>query len=115
MVSHRNDGEEVTITIDLDSRRAIRVARWRFGKTQQTELKLDQVNHVLVHGNDAIHTLTGILGSQSSPSLEVNSDVFYDSQPMLEFGKKLGASIKKPVIFKITEAGTPISEEVIQA
>jgi hypothetical protein len=105
VVSHRNDGENITITIDLNSRRAIRIVRWRSGKTKQTELKLDHVTQVLIHGNNAIHTLTVSLRSQTGPSLQVNSDVFYDSEPLLEFGKRLGTFITKPVVLKITEAG----------
>jgi hypothetical protein len=33
---------------------------------------------------------------------------------MMELGKKIGAMIKKPVVFKITDAGKPVSEETIQ-
>jgi hypothetical protein len=112
--SHRNDAEEATVTIDLESQRALRVEKLHSGKTTQTELTLEQVTQVLIHGNDAVHTLKVTLESQTGPSFHVNSDVFFDSNPMLEFGKKLGAFIKKPVVFKVTEAGELISEEAVQ-
>jgi hypothetical protein len=84
------------------------------GKTTQQELKLEQITKVLVHGDDAIHTITVTLESYNNSSFKVNSDVFFDSKPMLEFGMKLGSFIKKPVIFKIMEAGKLISEETVQ-
>jgi hypothetical protein len=113
-LSNRNDAEEATVTIDLESQRALRVEKLHSGKTTQTELNLEQVTQVLIHGNDAVHTLKVTLESQTGPSFHVNSDVFFDSQPMLELGKKLGAFIKKPVVFKVTEAGELISEEAVQ-
>ncbi|PWB73210.1 MAG: hypothetical protein C3F07_10165 [Anaerolineales bacterium] len=112
--SHKNEAGEATVTIDLGSQKAIRVEKSNSGKTTQNELKLEQVTRILVHGDDAIHTLTVTLESQGGSSLLVNSDVFFYSQPMLEFGKKLGTFIRKPVVFKITEAGKLISEETVQ-
>jgi hypothetical protein len=113
--SHRNDAKEATVTIDLNSHRALRVEKSNSGKTTQKELQLEQVTQVLIHGNDAVHTLEVTLESQNGPPFLVTSDVFFDSQPMLEFGKKLGAFIKKPVVFRVTEGGELISEETIQA
>ena len=69
---------------------------------------------MLIHGDDAIHTLTVKLESGEGPSFNVNSDVFYDSTPMLELGKKLGAFLQRPVVFKVMEAGKLISEEAVQ-
>lgn len=112
--SHKNDAKEARVTIDLDSQRAIRVEKSNSGKTTQNELNLEQVTRVLIHGDDAVHTLKVTLESQNSPSFHVNSDVFFDSQPMIELGKKLGDFLKKPVVFKIMEAGKLISEETIQ-
>jgi hypothetical protein len=112
--SHRKDAKEATVTIDLDSQRVIRVEKSNSGKTTQQELKLEQITKVLVHGDDAIHTITVTLESYNNSSFKVNSDVFFDSKPMLEFGMKLGTFIKKPVIFKIMEAGKLISEETVQ-
>jgi hypothetical protein len=114
LCSPKNDAEEATVTIDLDSQRAIRVEKLKSGKTTQNEQNLELVTHVLIHGDDAVHTLRVILESQNGPSFQVNSDVFFDSQPMIELGKKLGAFLKKPVVFKIMEAGKPISVETVQ-
>lgn len=112
--SHNNRAEEATVTIDLDSQRAVRVEKLKSGKTTRNELKLEQVTQVLVCGDDAGHRLTVTLESQNDPSFNLNSDVYFDSKPMIELGKKLGAFIKKPVVFKITEAGKPVSEETVQ-
>lgn len=112
--SHKNDAEEATVTIDLDSQRVVRVEKLNSGKTTQNELKLEQVTRVLIHGDDAGHRLKLTLESKSDPPFEVNSDVFFDSEPMMELGRKLGAFIKKPVVFKITDAGEPVSEETLQ-
>lgn len=112
--SRKNDAEEATVTIDLDSQRAVRVEKLNSGKTIQNELKLEQVNQVLIHGEDTGHRLKLTLESQSNPPFEVSSDVFFDPKPMIELGKKLGAFIKKPVVFKITDTGKPVSEETVQ-
>jgi hypothetical protein len=112
--SHKKGTEEATVTIDLDSQRAVRVEKLKSGQTTQNALKLEQVTRVLIHADDAGHRLTLILESQTEPSFSVNSDVFFDSQPMIELGTTLGAFIRKPVVFKITDAGKPISEETIQ-
>jgi hypothetical protein len=112
--SHKNDAEEARVTIDLESQRAIRVEKLNSGKTTQNELPLEHVTQVLIHGDDAGHRLTVTLESHHDPSFNINSDVFFDSKPMLELGKKLGALIKKPVVFKITDAGKPVSEETVQ-
>jgi hypothetical protein len=112
--SHRSEAEEATATIDLASQRAIRIEKSHSGKTRQIELPLEQVTQVLVHGDDAIHTITVKLESPNHPPFNVNSDVFFDSQPMLELGKKLGTFLNKPVKFKIMEAGKTISEETVE-
>ena len=110
----KNEAKEATVSIDLDSQRAVRVEKLNSGKIKQYDLKLEQVTHVLIHGDDLGHRLTVTLESQNNPPFNVNSDVFYDSNPMIEIGKKLGTLIKKPVVFKITDAGKPVSEETIQ-
>jgi hypothetical protein len=112
--SRKNDVQEVMVTIDLDSQQAVRVEKSISGKTKQNELKLEQVTQVLIHGDDFGHRLAVTLESQNNPSFNINSDVFFDSKPIIELGKKLGDLIKKPVVFKITDAGKPVSEETIQ-
>lgn len=114
IASHQNDAKEAMVSIDLDSQRALRVEKSNSGKTTQKELRLEQVTQILIHGDDAVHTLKVTLETQNGPSFSINSDVFYDSQPMLELARKLGAFIKKPVVFKITEGGELISEETVQ-
>ena len=114
VASHKNEAEEATVTIDLDTQRALRIEKLNSGKTRQNEIKLEQVTQVLIHGNDAIHTLEVTLESQNGPSFDVNSDVFFDSNPMIELGKKLGAFLKKPVVFRISEGEKLISEETVQ-
>jgi hypothetical protein len=113
-LSHRKDADEATVTIDLDSQRAVRIEKLNSGRTTQTEIKLEQVTQILVVGDNAVHTLNVTLESQNHPSFNVNSDVFFDTQPMIDLAKKLGAFLNKPVVIKLTEAGEPISEETIQ-
>ena len=112
---YNNDAKEATVSIDLDAQQAVRIEKLNSGKIKQYDLKLEQVTRILIHGDDAGHRLTVTLESQSNPPLKVNSDVFFDSNPMIELGKKLGALIQKPVVFKITDSGKPVSEETIQA
>jgi len=113
--SHKNEAEEAVVTFDLDSQQAIRVEKSNSGKIKQNEIKLEQVTQVLIHGDDLGHRLTVTLESQNNPPFNVNFDVFFDSRPMIELGKKLGEFIKKPVVFKVTDAGNPVSEETIQS
>jgi hypothetical protein len=111
---YNNEAKEATVSIDLDSQQAVRVEKSNSGKIRQFDLNLEEVTRVLIHGDDAGHRLTVTLESQSSPPFNVNSDVFFDSNPMIELGKKLGVLIKKPVVFKVTDSGNPVSEEIIQ-
>ena len=111
---HRDRVKEATVSIDADLQRAIRIETLNSGKINQQELKFAEVTHILIHGDDAGHRLNVTLESKNNPSFQVNSDVFFDSQPMIEFGKKLGTFIQKPVVFKITDVGEPVSEETIQ-
>lgn len=113
--SGESEVEEVTVTIDLDSQQAVRVEILASGKRTQSELELEQVTRVLIHGNYAEEWLELSLESEGNPPFEVNSEwFFFEPQPMIEFGKKLGAFIKKPVVFKMTDAGKPVSEETVQ-
>lgn len=112
--SYNNEAKESTVSIDLDSQQAVRVEKLNSGKIKQYDLKFEQVTQVLIHGDDLGHRLTVTLESQDNPSFNINSDVFFDSEPMIELGKKLGNLIKKPVVFKVTDAGKPVSEETIQ-
>ena len=112
--SYNNEAKEATVSIDVDSQKAVRVEKSNSEKIRQLDVNLGQVTRVLIHGDDAGHRLAVTLESQSSPPFNVNSDVFFDSNPMIELGKKLGALIKKPVVFKITDSGKPVSEETIQ-
>ena len=114
-LSEKNEADEITVTIDLDSQRAVRVEKSKAGRTTQKELKLEQVTQVLIHGDDAGHRLELTLESKNNPPFEVNSDVFIDPQLLIDQGRKLGALIKKPVVFKITDGGKPFSEETVQA
>jgi len=112
--SYNKEAKEATVSIDVDSQKAVRVEKSNSEKIRQLDVNLGQVTRVLIHGDDAGHRLAVTLESQSSPPFNVNSDVFFDSNPMIELGKKLGALIKKPVVFKITDSGKPVSEETIQ-
>lgn len=111
---HRDRVKEATVSMDADQQRSTRVERLNSGKVNQLELKFAEVTHVLVHGENLGHRLIVSLESADKPSLEVNADVFFNSQPMEEFGKKLGRLVQKPVVFKITDAGKLLSEETIQ-
>jgi len=110
----RNEAKEATVSIDLEAQQATRIEKLNSGETKQYELRFEQISQILIHGEEAGHRLTVTLESPNNPPLEVNSDVFFNPAQMLEFGKKLGSLIKKPVMFKVTEAGKPISEETIQ-
>ncbi len=111
---YNNEPKEATVSIDLDSHQAVRVEKLHSGKIKQVDLNLEQVTRVLIHGDDLGHRLTITLESRDNPPFNVNSDVFFDSRPMIELGKKLGVLIRKPVVFKITDAGKTVSEEIIQ-
>lgn len=111
---YKNEAKEATVSIDLDSQQAVRVEKLNSGETKQYELKFEQITQILIHGEEAGHRLTVTLESLNNPPLEVNSDVFFVPEQMFKFGKKLGSLIKKPVMFKVTETGKPISEESIQ-
>jgi hypothetical protein len=111
---YRNEAKEATVSVDLDSQQAVRVEKLNSGETKQYALKFEHITRILVHGDDAGHRLTVTLESQNTQPLKVNSDVFINPSQMIEFGKKLGDLIKKPVLFKVTEAGKPVSEEIIQ-
>lgn len=65
--SHRNDADEATVTIDLDSQQAVRVEKLNSGQNVRYELDLGRVTRVLIHGDDAIHTLTVKLESGEGP------------------------------------------------
>jgi hypothetical protein len=114
VTSHGKEAEEATVTIDLDAQRVIRVEKLYSGKTRRMELPLGQVTQVSIHGDDAIHMITIALESHNGPSFNLASDVFFDSKPMVELGRKIGSFLQKPVLFKIMEAGKLISEEAIQ-
>ena len=114
VLGYNKEAKEATITIDLDSQRIVRVEKLNSGETRQYELKLEQISRILIHGEEAGHSLKVILESHSNPAFEINSDVFFNTEPMIQLGKKLGDLIRRPVIFKVTEAGKPVSEETIQ-
>jgi hypothetical protein len=112
--TYRNEAKEAHVTIDSDSQQAVRIEKLNSGKTKQYDLKFGQISQVLIHGDDLGHRLMLTLESPNSPSLDVNSDVFIDPQPMIELGRKLGRLIGKPVLYKVTDAGKPFSEEIVQ-
>jgi hypothetical protein len=112
--SYNNEAKEATVSVDLASQQAVRVEKLNSGKIRQYDLKLEEVTQVLINGDDQGHRLTVTLESQKNASFNINSDVFFDSKPMIELGKKLGDLIKKPVVFKVTDSGKPVSEETIQ-
>ena len=112
--SYRNEAKEARVTIDSDAQQAVRVEKSNSGKTKQYNLKFEQISQVLIHGDDLGHRLMLTLESPNNSPLGVNSDVFIDPQPMIELGRKLGRLIGKPVIFKVTDAGKPFSEEIVQ-
>ena len=87
--NYNNDAKEATVSIDLDSQQAIRTEKLNSGKIKQYNLKFEQVTQVLIHGDDLGHRLTVTWESQNSPSFNINSDVFFDSKPMIELGKNL--------------------------
>jgi hypothetical protein len=112
--NYKHQIKEATVCIDLDSQEAVRIEKCNSGKINHFILNIKEVTQVLIHGDDLGHRLTVTLESYNNPSFSINSEVFYDSKPMIELGKKLGAMIKKPVVFKITDTGKPVSEETIQ-
>jgi hypothetical protein len=110
----KKDVKEATVSIDLDTQQATRIEKLNSGETKQYELRFEQISQILIHGQEAGHQLTVTLESPNNPPLKVNSDVFFDTRPMIELGKKLGNLIRKPVIFKTTEGSQLVSEETIQ-
>jgi hypothetical protein len=112
--NYKHQIKEATVCIDLDSQEAVRIEKCNSGKINHFILNIKEVTQVLIHGDDLGHRLTVTLESYNNPSFSINSEVFYDSKPMIELGKKLGAMIKKPVVFKITDTGKPVSEETLQ-
>ena len=107
--------QEATVNIDLQSQHAVRDEKLRSGKVNHYDLDLNEVSRILIHGEELGHSLKVLLDSQSGPQFEVNSDVFFDVEPMKEFGNKLGNLLKKPVVLKMTDQGNILSEEIIQA
>jgi len=112
--SRKNYAQEVKTTIDLDSQHAVRVEKLKSGKVNHYDLDLNQVRRILIHCEELGHSCRVLLDSPGSPGFEVNSDVFFDVEPMKAFGKKLGSILKKPVVLKMTDGGNLISEETIQ-
>jgi hypothetical protein len=123
---------KLTITFDLHSRIVTRIERLVSGKVKKNELKLDQVNRVLMHSEEVGHHTRLLLESQNHPLLEIatNYDLLtldqgkYIYEPSSEdasviksldvLGKKIGGLVQKPVVGKLTDQGNLISEEVMQ-
>ncbi|MBI1795323.1 MAG: DUF1772 domain-containing protein [Chloroflexi bacterium] len=114
LMSPRNNVHEATVSIDLDTQQATRIEKLNSGKIQKYSLRLEQVSRISIHGEDAGHRLEVTLDSQNSLPLKVNSDVFFDPEPMKALGNKIGKLLKKPVVLKITDQGKIVSEEIIQ-
>ena len=106
--------QNATLTIDLNSQRATRFEKFLFGKEKHEELKLQQVNRVLIHYEEVGHHCKLILESQSNTPFIVTYDFGGGAEILKALGKKIGELLKKPVVFKVTDSGNPISEETIQ-
>jgi hypothetical protein len=110
--------QKATITIDLRSGIARRVAKLVSGKEEKSEIALEQVNRVIIHTESSAHTGSRsdvLLGSLNQPSFGVA--YHYDLPPLhpdeltghtptadeevlsaLTLGKKIGEFLKKPVV-----------------
>lgn len=111
--SRKNDAEEATVTIDLDSQRAVRVEKSESGEVSQAEIKLNEVSRVLIHCEEAGHSCKLILDLQNNTPFEVNSAYDFELNLIKELGKKLGGFLNRPIILKWTEGGKVTSEEEI--
>lgn len=123
---------KITVTFDLHSRTVTRIEKLVSGKVKKNELKLDQVNRVLMHSEEVGHHTRLLLESQNHPPLEIatNYDLLtldqgkYIYEPPTEaasviksldvLAKKIGELLQKPVVGKLTDQGNLISEEAMQ-
>ena len=111
--SNRNFARETTTIIDLNSQQVIRTEKLTNGKVRQSEIKLDEVNRVLIHCEEVGHSCVMFLDSKIQKPFEVNSSTPFELNQLQESGKRLGMLLNKPVILKWTESGKVISEEEI--
>jgi len=106
--------EKAAVNIDLQAQQAVRVETLRSGRVQSYELKLDEVSRVLVCREELGHSCKVLLDSQNGSHIEVNSDMFFETEPMKAFATKLGDFLKKPVVLKMMDQGNinSMSEEM---
>lgn len=122
IIRDRKSVKKVTVTIDVERECATRIEMLKSGEIKQSEVKFEEVTHILIHSEwlmHGVHGLTITLESQHNLPFDVNSDWPAGSLPtsqgqLLDLGKKLGNLIKKPVVFRETSGGEPVSEESIQ-
>ena len=110
---NRNFPRESTITIDLDSQRALRIEKLKSGKAIQSEIKLNDVSRVLIDCQAIGHSCKLALESQSNAPFEVNSAYDFEMESVKEIGKKLGRLLNKPVVLKWSEGSKVESEEEV--
>jgi len=106
----------VTVTIDINSRRAIRTEKLFFIRTKKVELDLNQVNRVLIHCEELGHHCRMLLESINSNSLELDNYLPTPDKQEESFilSKKIGSLLRKPVAIKVTDLGNLISEKILQ-
>jgi hypothetical protein len=106
-----------TVTVDLDSQRAIRIEKMQSGKIKEKVLELGQVSRVVVNMEEHGHHHRLYLESPARESFQVSiafATGSYGSNALIAHGRKIGRFLNKPVVLKHTDLGNIISEDTIQ-
>lgn len=111
--TNRNFPLDSTITIDLDTQRAVRIEKLNSGEIKQSELNIKDVVRILIDCQAVGHSCRLMLESQASEPFEVNSAYDFDIEAMKEIGKKIGGLLNKPVSVRWFEGSKIDSEEEI--
>jgi hypothetical protein len=104
---------DITIAIDLVSRRAIRIDKLKSGTEEHSQIKLNDISRVLIDVQEHGHSCKLVFESQSNEPFEVNSSADFEAEPIKEIGQKLGRLLNKPVVLKVSEGNKVESEEEV--
>jgi hypothetical protein len=107
----KNAVQEIMITIDTVSQKAIRAEKSKAGKVRQTNINLNEVSRVLIHNEVRNQSCLLVLELQDNKYFEIDTVATSESNLLLGSGKQLGELLNKPVILKTTEFGNVLSEQ----
>lgn len=106
--------QEATVSIDINSQKAVRVEKLKSGKIKQDELELAKVKQVVVRFEKLAGYFLLLEKVGDRGDFSVASGSFGDGPHIKDLGVKIGKFLGRPVVYQYTEGGRLEEEKHIQ-